>query len=109
MIWKKGIELVKQVYLLTGSFPAEERFGLISQLRRAAVSVPSNMAEGQARKSSAEFVQFLSIAQGSLAELETQLIISCELGFSNQEGIAKSIGLIHEIQKMTHALKSKVS
>ena len=109
LIWQKGIDLVKQTYLLTKLFPAEERFGLISQMRRAAVSVPSNISEGQARKSSAEFIRFLSISQGSLAELETQLIISHELAFCEKEQTNPSIDLIHEIQKMTYALKVKLT
>ena len=75
IVWKKGMELTKAVYALTQHFPSDERFGLTSQLRRAAVSVPSNIAEGQARRSSAEFRQFISVSLGSLAELETQLIL----------------------------------
>ena len=67
LVWQKGMALAKQVYHLTQKFPAEERYGLTSQLRRAAVSVPSNIAEGQARRSTNEFLQFLSIAEGSLA------------------------------------------
>ncbi len=109
LIWQKGIGLVKEIYLLTGQFPSEERFGLSSQMRRAAVSVPSNIAEGQARKSTAEFIQFLSIAQGSLAELETQLIISNELEYCEAEQINGSIDLIHQLQKMVYALKVKLT
>ncbi|HDL20205.1 MAG TPA: four helix bundle protein [Nitrospirae bacterium] len=80
-IWAMGIELVKEIYQLTKLFPHEELYGLTSQLRRAAVSVPSNIAEGHIRGHKAEFRQFLFIALGSLAELETQLIISGELGY----------------------------
>ncbi len=76
-VWKQGIDLVTEVYKLTGMFPSHEQFGLVSQMRRAAVSIPSNIAEGQGRKNVKEFIQFLYIAKGSLAELETQLII-CE-------------------------------
>jgi len=72
--------LAKDVYILTRGFPDDERFGLISQMRRAAVSIPSNIAEGQARHSTGEFVQFISHAEGSLAELDTQLRVSSELG-----------------------------
>ena len=71
LVWQKGIKLVEQVYLLTQRFPADERFGLVSQMRRAAVSVPSNIAEGQARHTTGEFVQFVSHAEGFIAELET--------------------------------------
>ena len=79
LVWQKGITLVKQIYQLTRNFPDEERFGLISQMRRAAVSVPSNIAEGQARHTTGEFIQSISHAEGSLAELDTQLIIAAEL------------------------------
>ena len=94
--WQSGIQLVKQVYVLTQQFPGEEKFGLVSEMGRADVSVPSNIAEGQARRSTAEFMQFLSISQGSLAELETQIIVSTELGFfshdTSSELLAPSIG-----------------
>jgi four helix bundle protein len=75
LVWQKGLRLVKMVYQLTAEFPTEERFGLISQMRRCAVSVPSNIAEGQSRRTAGEFVQFISHAEGSLAELETQCLI----------------------------------
>jgi len=81
LVWQKGIELVKGVYKITKCFPSDEKFGLVSQMRRAAVSVPSNLAEGQARKSTREFVQFVSQSEGSLAELDTQLIIAVELEY----------------------------
>jgi four helix bundle protein len=73
--WKKAISFVKTVYEITGRFPAEEKFGLVSQMRRAAISIPSNISEGAGRNNPKEFSQFLGIAQGSVAELETQLII----------------------------------
>jgi len=76
LVWQKGITLAKEVYKLTSTFPSEEKFGLISQMRRAAVSVPSNIAEGQARNTRGEFIQFLSHAEGSLAELDTQARIA---------------------------------
>ena len=81
IVWQKGMDLVRAIYNLTTSFPTDERFGLISQVRRAAVSVPSNIAEGQARHTSREFVQFISHAEGSLAEVDTQLTLSNQLGF----------------------------
>ncbi len=80
-IWKRGIELVKTIYDISASFPHSEIYGLTSQIRRAAISIPSNIAEGQIRRHRSEFKQFLHISLGSLAELETQLIISSELGY----------------------------
>ncbi|MGH8616817.1 MAG: four helix bundle protein [Burkholderiales bacterium] len=79
--WKCARELVRNIYTLTQSFPREEVFGLTSKMRRAAVSVPSNIAEGAARTSRKEFAQFLNIARGSLSELETQLLIASDLGY----------------------------
>ena len=81
LVWQLGIQLVKEIHDLTHRFPPSELHGLVSQMRRAAVSVPSNIAEGAARDSSREFARYLVIARGSLSELETQLIISKELGF----------------------------
>jgi len=79
--WQEAISLVKMTYLLTQTFPREELYGLSAQMRRAAVSIPSNLAEGAARSSKKEFAHFVSISQGSLSELETQTIIASELGF----------------------------
>ena len=76
LVWQKGIVLAKVIYRLTQSLPAEEKFGLVSQMRRAAVSIPSNLAERQARHTTGEFVQFISHAEGSSAELDTQLILA---------------------------------
>jgi four helix bundle protein len=80
-VWKESMQLVKVIYQITQIFPDEERFGLISQLRRAAVSVPSNIAEGAARGTDKEFLRYLYIARGSLAEIETQLLIAIEIGY----------------------------
>jgi four helix bundle protein len=80
-VWRDALDLVEAVYRVTASFPADERFGLTSQLRRAAVSVPSNIAEGSARRTRAELLQFLYIARGSLAEIETQLQIARRLSY----------------------------
>lgn len=79
------MRLVKMTYLVTQSFPKEELYGLTSQMRRAAVSVPSNLAEGAARSTKKEFAQFISIAKGSLSELETQMLIAAELGYITPE------------------------
>ena len=81
--WKVSRELVKRIYVLTQTFPREEMFGLTSQIRRAAVSIPSNIAEGAARTGDREFAQFLNVARGSLSELETQLLIASDLGYIN--------------------------
>ena len=82
-IWKLSIDFVTKLYNKTQEYPNEEKFGLISQMRRAAVSIPSNIAEGSARKYKKEYIQFLHIALGSIAELDTQLIISQNLNFGN--------------------------
>ena len=84
-VWKKAIDFVTLLYKTTAAFPKEEMFGLTSQMRRAAVSIPSNIAEGAARKSNKEFIQFLYIALGSTVEIETQLIISHNLGFIGKD------------------------
>jgi four helix bundle protein len=83
--WKAAMALVKDVYNLTREFPNEEVYGLVSQMRRAAVSIPSNLAERAARNGAREFIQFLGVAKGSLSELETQLLISAELGHLPRE------------------------
>ena len=83
--WQKAIELVRDVYKATQGFPKEEMYGLTSQIRRSAVSIPSNIAEGQARNTKGEFIQFLGIARGSIAEFDTQVIISNQLGYLSNE------------------------
>jgi four helix bundle protein len=88
--WQAAMALVKEVYAVTCSFPREEVYGLTSQMRRAAVSVPSNIAEGAARSSTREFIQFLTVARGSLSELETQFFISRELGYIHDTGKLES-------------------
>ena len=98
-IWKRGIELVTEVYKLTKSFPKEETYGLSSQMQRAAVSYPSNVAEGAARNSKADYIRFVYIALGSLSELETQVIISKNLGYSSD--IDNLLNEIEILRKMT--------
>ena len=105
VVWQKGMLLAKQVYQLTQSFPSEENFGLVSQMRRAAVSVPSNIAEGQARNTTGEFVQFVSYAEGSLAELDTQIRLSIELGFCRELAVKSIQELIVEEPKMLKSLR----
>jgi four helix bundle protein len=108
-VWQKGMELAKQVYLLTNRFPSEEKFGLISQMRRAAVSVPSNIAEGQARNTTGEFVQFLSHAEGSAAELDTQLRLSIELRHCVVADLSEVFQLLTDIQKMLKRLRQSLA
>lgn len=99
------MELAKQIYQLTLSFPSEEKFGLVSQMRRAAVSVPSNIAEGQARNTTGEFIQFISHAEGSLAELDTQLRLAHLLGLCPQIDTGGISAGITELQKMLKSLR----
>lgn len=105
IVWQKSIALVKEVYSLTRGFPSEEKFGLISQIRRCAVSIPSNIAEGQARRTTGDFIRFISNAEGSVAECETQLIISVELGFCDRSEVDTGFALVLEIRKMLNALR----
>ena len=109
LVWKKGMALAKQIYQITQAFPETEKFGLVSQMRRAAVSVPSNVAEGQARNTTGEFVQFLSHAVGSVSELDTQLTLSVELEYCSQEKAQEAQALILELRKMLTALRKKLS
>jgi four helix bundle protein len=108
-VWQKGMRLTKSIYEMTMRFPREERFGLSAQMRRAAVSVPSNIAEGQARRGTREFLQFLSHASGSLAELETQVLLSMELGYCGESDTTSIMGEITEIQKMVAAIRGKLA
>ena len=105
-VWQKGIEIVVLTYQITKTFPEEEKFGLISQLRRASVSVPSNIAEGWGRGTKAQYAHFLKIARGSLLEIETQLIISEKLNYTKNE--TNIFSLINEESKMLNSLISKV-
>lgn len=102
IVWQKSIQLVKEVYLITEKFPKSELYGLVSQMRRAAVSISSNIAEGYKRKNLGEYKHFLSIADASAAELETQIIISKDL--YKTVDYAKAEGLLSEVQKMLFAL-----
>lgn len=109
LVWQRGMSSVKMVYQLTRDFPPDERFGLFSQRRRAAVSVPSNIAEGQSRRTTGEFIQFISNAEGSLAELETQCIISVDLGFINSAAATPISAAIEELEKMLNGLRQKLA
>ena len=104
LVWQKSIAFVAEVYKLTDSYPEKEKFGLISQLRRASVSVPFNIAEGNSRRSLLDYIQFLKIARGSCAEIETQLFISKNLNFISEELFLKLNQEIIEITKMINGL-----
>jgi four helix bundle protein len=108
LMWQKGMALAKLIYKFTARFPDSERFGLVSQMRRAAVSVPSNIAEGQARQGKREFIQFLSHAEGSLAELDTQLLLAVELGHCSGPDGEPLRCLITELQKMITTLRLRL-
>jgi four helix bundle protein len=109
LIWQRGMSLAKAVHRLTAGFPGEEKYGLSSQMRRAAVSIPSNIAEGQARKGTKEFAQFLALVSGSLAELETQLLLSSDFGYGKPLELAALGAEVGEIQKMVAAIRRKLS
>jgi four helix bundle protein len=109
VVWQKGIALAKLVYQLTKNFSSEEKFGLVAQMRRAAVSVPSDIAEGQARHTTGEFIQFISHAEGSVAELDTQLILSIGLKFCSGTAAEPAFTLLGEIRRMLNALRRKLA
>lgn len=108
-VWKKAIDLVTCVYSLTNSFPGKEMYGLTSQIRRSAVSVPSNIAEGATRRSKTEFRQFLYIALSSGAELETQLIIAKNLGYLQEKESALVLDELYSISRMIQGLIKSIA
>jgi four helix bundle protein len=103
-VWEKSIRLTVEIYIISKSYPIDERFGLISQMRRSAISVPSNIAEGAGRRSNKEFAHFLGIAHGSICELETQLYVSLKLDFITSIDFNRITEQLTEIQKMLYAL-----
>ena len=107
-VWQKSMELVKEVYRLVKKLPKEETYALSDQMRRAVVSIPSNIAEGNARESEKEFLRFLSVAQGSNAELETQLLICADLGYLTEKDIQYSLMLCEETAKMLRVFINKI-
>ncbi|MBR6315117.1 MAG: four helix bundle protein [Clostridia bacterium] len=112
IVWQKSMELAEKVYLLVKALPKEETYALSDQIRRAAVSIPSNIAEGHARQSQKEFSQFLCIARGSRAELETQLLLARRLGYFetvSSELYDATMILLDEISRMLFSLTSKLS
>jgi four helix bundle protein len=109
VVWQRSLAFVTAIYRMTAQFPPDERFGLVSQMRRAAVSIPSNIAEGAARNTHKEFVNFLYIAQGSASELETQMFISRELGFVDADPLNVLLKELDEISKMIIGLQKSLN
>ena len=103
-VWKKSMELVKEIYTITKRLPKEETYGLSDQMRRAAVSIPSNIAEGNGRKTDTEYARFLNIARGSECELETQLYICTMLNYLTENETEKAFSLLAEIGKMLNKM-----
>ena len=109
IVWQRAMELVVEVYQLVKKLPKEELFALSDQIRRAVISIPSNIAEGQGRSSLKEFLYFLSIARGSKAELETQLLLCVKINYLNNSDIEKALGLIKEVGKMLNSLQKSLN
>jgi four helix bundle protein len=107
-VWKLGVKTAEAIFILTSSFPAEQKFGLSSQMQRAAVSIPSNIAEGYARDGTGEYIYYLSVAMGSLAELETQLLIARNINLCKPEQINGIFGNLTSLGKMLKALSLKL-
>ncbi len=107
-VWNKAMDFVETVYTITHEFPADEKYGLTSQIRRAAVSIPSNIAEGYGRKSEGDYERFLAISQGSLAEVETQFILSVRLQFVTREAATPIWEQLQEIGRMLAGLRKSV-
>lgn len=108
-VWQKAMDLVVEIYKISKLLPKEEVYGISDQLRRSAVSIPSNIAEGQSRNSVKEFIQFLSIARGSLAELETQLLICIKVNMLSEDNIAEAQNITTEVGKMIKGLMNKLN
>src|SRR2546423_1324770 len=108
IVWQKAMNFVAEVYHASASFPSDERFGLTAQLRRSAVSVPSNIAEGHGRESTREFLNFLSVAYGSLNEAQTQIMIAERLAFLGNEKTAPLLELGSEVAKMINGLQKSL-
>ena len=107
-VWQVSVELVVQCYKLSATFPSDERFGLVSQIRRAATSVPANIAEGFGRWNSREFVRFLAIASGSLRELETHLIIASRLGYLASPAVGPTMRTIDDLSRMMYRMRQRM-
>ena len=108
VVWQKAMDLVVEVYGVSKGFPPPEQYGLTSQLRRAAVSVPANIAEGSARGSAKDYSNFLAVAKGSLMETETLLMLAIRLGYLKDGDAARSLSLVTEVSKMLTAMRAKL-
>jgi four helix bundle protein len=104
LAWQKAMELITQVYRVSQKFPSEELYGMVSQMRRAAVSIPSNIAEGQGRLTKGEFIQFLGNARGSLLELETQILVAQNLHYLDESTLKNLLGLTSEVGRLVNGL-----
>jgi four helix bundle protein len=109
VVWQKSMQLTKTIYEISGGFPKQEQYGLTSQMRRSAISIPSNIAEGHNRDSLKEYLRFLSIAQGSVAELETQVCLAGLLNYIDLMQEQELLASIDEIGKMLRGLQMKLS
>ena len=107
-VWQKAMDLCTKVYKITSTFPKSELYGLVSQIRRCAVAIPSNIAEGQTRAHKQEYIQFLRIAMASGAELETQLLVSLRVGYLSEKNYEELNNLLGEIMRMLNSLISKL-
>ena len=108
LAWQKAMELITQIYRVSQKFPSEEMYGIVSQMRRAAISIPSNIAEGQGRLTKGEFIQFLGIARGSLLELETQILVAQNLHYLNEPTLKNLLGLTSEVGRLVNGLLSAI-
>lgn len=108
IVWQKTRKLVKEIYLILKSFPDEEKYGIVSQIKRASISIPANIAEGAGRNTDNDFCRFLDIANGSSYELETLIILSLDLDFLKESDYNNLINEIEEIQKMIYSLRNKI-
>jgi four helix bundle protein len=108
IVWQKSILLVKEIFILTSKFPKSELYGIVSQMRRAAVAIPSNIAEGYGRRSTKSYIQFYAIAYGSALELETQIIIAKELHMASKDSFQAAESLLIEVSKMLNSMITKM-
>jgi four helix bundle protein len=107
-VWRNSMDLAEEVYRLTWTFPKQEQYGLSNQLQRAAVSIPSNIAEGHGRSQSGEYVRFLNIARGSLAEVKTQLLLAARLGYASEPTCGVLIVKVDDLRRQLGALRASI-